>query len=84
MLLNELRDLVSMDSAPDIEVHGVDPSIYLIFSCEGRLQDTHQGPRRQQPHFSQPKQGIGRFKRYRRETRRLCAQVCLRRDGRGR
>jgi len=34
MLLNELQDLVSKDSAPDIEVHGVDPSIYLIFSCE--------------------------------------------------
>ena len=34
MLLNELRDLVSKNSAPDIEVHGVDPSIYLIFSCK--------------------------------------------------
>ena len=34
MLLNELRDLVSKNSAPEIEVHGVDPSIYLIFGCK--------------------------------------------------
>ena len=34
MQLNELKDLISRNSTPTLEVHGVDPSIYLIFYCE--------------------------------------------------
>ena len=34
MLFTELKDLISRNTAPDLEVHGVDPSIYLIFSCK--------------------------------------------------
>jgi hypothetical protein len=33
MMLNELKDLVAQNTAPTLEVHGVDPSIYLIYRC---------------------------------------------------
>jgi hypothetical protein len=33
MVLNELKDLVAQNTAPTLEVHGVDPSIYLIYRC---------------------------------------------------
>jgi hypothetical protein len=33
MMLNELKDLVAQNTAPNLEVHGVDPSIYLIYRC---------------------------------------------------
>lgn len=34
MRLTELKELISRNSAPALEVHGVDPSIYLIFYCK--------------------------------------------------
>ena len=34
MLFTELKDLISGNTAPALEVHGVDPSIYLIFICK--------------------------------------------------
>lgn len=39
MLLNELKDLITRNTATTIEVHGVDPSIYLIFRCEADTRD---------------------------------------------
>lgn len=33
MQLNELKHLVAAQRAPEIEVHGIDPSIYLIYQC---------------------------------------------------
>jgi len=33
MVLNDLKDLVAQNTAPTLEVHGVDPSIYLIYRC---------------------------------------------------
>ncbi len=33
MILNELEHLVAQNRAPALEVHGVDPSIYLIYRC---------------------------------------------------
>lgn len=32
MTLRELKDEISQGSQPDVEVHGIDPSLYLIFS----------------------------------------------------
>ncbi len=33
MQLNEIKALVTPDTKLDLEVHGIDPSIYLIFYC---------------------------------------------------
>ena len=33
MQLNEIKALVTRDTNLDMEVHGIDPSIYLIFYC---------------------------------------------------
>ena len=33
MQLNEIKALVTRDTNLDMEVHGIDPSIYIIFYC---------------------------------------------------
>ncbi|NCF45169.1 MAG: hypothetical protein GWP70_10170, partial [Proteobacteria bacterium] len=33
MQLNDLKTLVTRDAIFNMEVHGIDPSIYLIFYC---------------------------------------------------
>ena len=33
MLLNQLKNLVAQNTTPALEVHGVDPNIYLIYLC---------------------------------------------------
>ena len=35
MVIQELKELVASNRAPRLEVHGIDPSIYLIFGCLG-------------------------------------------------
>lgn len=45
MRLSDLKNSVAQGISPEIEVHGVDPSIYLIFSCESsrRIPVVDQG-----------------------------------------
>lgn len=38
MDLVELKARIADDTAPGIEVHGIDPSIYLIFGCDADLR----------------------------------------------
>lgn len=39
MDLVELKARIADDTAPRIEVHGIDPSIYLIFGCDAELSE---------------------------------------------
>ena len=46
MNLSELKNHISQGDHPELEVHGIDPSIYLIFSlANGKLQPVvdHRG-----------------------------------------